>query len=161
MMLLCKPALLTPTLSHMLTCGWLCGLLEIHSYCNGSFPGWNLLFVDQPHRSGKWTNLWTKAVKRLNTKEGAEVDYGRVDILSVLQDIFTVVGRHRKASVQKEWQIKSNNKDSIVTCGEFGFGRIMNFVNKFKDDGDILAQYDPAHATISWAAVRVVLRSFR
>lgn len=38
------------------------------------------------------------------------------------------------------------------------FKRIAEWVNRFKDVGDILIQYDPQYAAIPWAAVRFVLQ---
>ena len=36
-------------------------------------------------------------------------------------------------------------------------GRIVAWINKFRDVGTIMMQYDPTHAAIPWAAIRFVL----
>ena len=37
--------------------------------------------------------------------------------------------------------------------------KIVSCVNKFKEVGDIITQYDPAHAALPWAAVRLILQA--
>ena len=39
------------------------------------------------------------------------------------------------------------------------FKRIAEWVDKFKEVGDVLSQYDPQNAAVPWAAVRFVLQS--
>lgn len=35
--------------------------------------------------------------------------------------------------------------------------RLMGWVTKFRDIGDIVVQYDPVHAALPWAGVRFIL----
>lgn len=36
---------------------------------------------------------------------------------------------------------------------------IAGWVNKFKEAGDMVVQYDPVHASLPWAAVRFLLQT--
>ncbi len=38
------------------------------------------------------------------------------------------------------------------------FEKIVVWVRKFKAVGDIAVQYDPAHASLPWAGVRLILQ---
>ena len=38
------------------------------------------------------------------------------------------------------------------------FDKIVRWIDMFKQVGDIAVQYDPAHASLSWAGIRLVLQ---
>ena len=37
------------------------------------------------------------------------------------------------------------------------FGKIVGWIQKFKEIGDVAVQYDPVHASLPWAGVRLLL----
>jgi len=39
------------------------------------------------------------------------------------------------------------------------FNKVCEWIEKFKQVGDIVAQYDPGHAALPWAAVRLLLQA--
>ena len=40
------------------------------------------------------------------------------------------------------------------------FDKIVRWIDVFKQVGDIAVQYDPAHAALPWAAIRLVLQVY-
>jgi hypothetical protein len=56
----------------------------------------------------------------------------------------------------QRWQIERVNKPAIIPREKIN--RILSWVTKFIQIGDIAMQYDPGHAALPWAAVRFVLQ---
>lgn len=113
---------------------------------------WYLIDLILPRQDD---HLWNKAVKLLNEDERQQLDFSRADKLSALGDILKVVKHNHAVSVQKQWQLKIGRKQPILLHD--AFSRIANAIDKFKQVGDTLVQYDPTHAALPWAGVRFVL----
>ena len=78
---------------------------------------------------------------------------GRLD---ALKDILVIIREKQALSNQKQWKLKRKDGREIVLRDIFN--RITDSVNKFKEVGDVLVQYDPVHTAIPWAVVRFVLQ---
>lgn len=59
-------------------------------------------------------------------------------------------------SLRKRWKYTKPNGDTIIVRDVLE--KIVRWIEKFKDTGDIIIQYDPGHAALPWAAVRFLLR---
>ena len=59
--------------------------------------------------------------------------------------------------LDKQWKIERKNGEIIYLRDILS--RTVKWINKFKEVGDTLVQYDPGHAAIPWAAVRFVLQT--
>ncbi|KAI5460114.1 hypothetical protein BGZ63DRAFT_406059 [Mariannaea sp. PMI_226] len=57
------------------------------------------------------------------------------------------------SSIEKKHDVKA--KKSVYRV----MGKIVSWLNKFKEIGDIAVQYDPIHAALPWAGVRFLLQS--
>lgn len=57
--------------------------------------------------------------------------------------------------MEKRWKIEINGKTVYLrdVCD-----KIILWINKFKEIGDIVMQYDPGHAALPWAAFRLLLQ---
>ena len=98
--------------------------------------------------------MWDQAVDLLNDEDRIQIDFTQEDKRTALSDLLVTVGEKRRT--QKHIRFKKRNGDTVDVRGLFK--RIAEWVNRFKDVGDILIQYDPQHAAIPWAAVRFVLQ---
>lgn len=58
--------------------------------------------------------------------------------------------------MKKRWRFKRISGDEVILRDVFE--KIVTWVNKFKDFGDIAMQYDPGHAALPWAGVRFLLQ---
>ena len=67
-----------------------------------------------------------------------------------------IIREKHALSIQKQWKVKRKDGRDIVLRDVFN--KITDSINKFKEVGDMLVQYDPAHAAIPWAVVRFVLQ---
>ena len=55
----------------------------------------------------------------------------------------------------KLWKV--NFRDEEIVLRDVGM-KILRWVDKFKQIGDIIVQYDPAHAALPWAGFRFLLQ---
>ncbi len=67
-----------------------------------------------------------------------------------------IVREKQALSLQKQRTLKKKDGREIVLRDVFK--KIINSIEKFKEVGDVLVQYDPAHTAIPWAVVRFVLQ---
>lgn len=58
----------------------------------------------------------------------------------------------------KSWRFQFQEKEILLRdVAE----KTVHWLTKFKDFGDIAVNYDPVHASIPWAGVRIILQVFR
>ena len=101
--------------------------------------------------------LWEKAFASLADEEKLLVDPQKnLDKRTFLLDLTRVIEDKRQNCVNREWKL--NHSDGTVSVREL-FGKMVAWINKFKQVGDIAIQYDPLHAALPWAAVRLVLQA--
>lgn len=91
----------------------------------------------------------------MNDEDKPLADLHTLDKRTLLDDVAQVVEEKRLKCAKKEWKFSRNGK--IISTRDI-LGRVVSWINKFKEVGDIAVQYDPAHATLPWAAVRLVLQ---
>lgn len=106
--------------------------------------------------------LWEKAFAGLKDEDKPPPSSQQLDKRTVLRDLTRVIEDKRQKCVDKEWKL--SRSDGVVSVREI-FGKMVYWINKFKEVGDLAIQYDPLHAALPWAAVRFVLearcRSFK
>ncbi|KAF4769228.1 hypothetical protein HAV15_008430 [Penicillium sp. str.  len=100
------------------------------------------------HKAAARENLWTLAFHSLPpaTKEALEKYQNEKNIETVDTTLKAV----------RDKQITKCGKRLIVrdALDKVGF-----WLNRFKEVGDIAVQYDPTHASLPWAGVRVLLQA--
>ena len=57
--------------------------------------------------------------------------------------------------MEKRWKYKKGNKEIIIRDK---LEKVVVWVNKFKELGDIAVQYDTGHASLPWAGIRFILQ---
>ena len=93
--------------------------------------------------------LWEKALASLNDEEKPFADPWKVDKRTFLLDLTKEIEEKRQICVDREWKL--NRSERAVSIREI-FGKMVSWINKFKEVGDIAVQYDPLHAALPWAA---------
>ncbi|KAL8783475.1 MAG: hypothetical protein Q9213_004612 [Squamulea squamosa] len=92
----------------------------------------------------------------LSDKDRQAIDFTQTDKKTVLADVLKAVEQKKQLCMQKRWKYTKKNGDVIVIrdlCE-----KMVKWVNKFKEVGDVAVQYDPSHASLPWAAVRFLLQ---
>lgn len=62
----------------------------------------------------------------------------------------------RDLAIRKKWKFKKSNGDVIVVRDVLE--KISRWIYRFKETGDVIAQYDPVHLSLPWAAFRFLLQ---
>ncbi|KAF7552222.1 hypothetical protein G7Z17_g4483 [Cylindrodendrum hubeiense] len=107
------------------------------------------------------SNLWDDAVERLTEDEKRWLKQVEGEPLtapktSAVDEMIRLVTEKQHQCEEKAWKtIKIGNH-------EFSFRdvakRSIVWLNKFKEIGDTIVQYDPVHAALPWAAARFILQ---
>lgn len=101
-------------------------------------------------------NLWDKAVEALSESDKQQIDFSRFGKLAVLNDLLDVVEEKKRRCTEQSW--KYQKKDGEVVTLRDSLEKVVRWVNKFKEVGDVAVQYDPSHAALPWAGVCLVLQ---
>lgn len=98
--------------------------------------------------------MWTKAVDQLSEEDKQQINVLNSDRRGLIQDVIRVVEGKHQICVEKQWKFRTGSETVPMRDP---LGRIVAWINKFRDVGTIMMQYDPTHAAIPWAAIRFVL----
>ncbi|KAM3075671.1 hypothetical protein ACMFMG_007803 [Clarireedia jacksonii] len=100
-------------------------------------------------------NLWQQALQTLSDEDKGRLA-GSTDKLDILDEILDQVKAKKEICLLKRWKY-TNNKGEIVIIRDM-LDKITTWIQKFKDIGDIVVQYDPSHAALPWAGIRFLLQ---
>ena len=101
-------------------------------------------------------SLWDKAVESLKSKYKENVDFQGTDKHAILADILEEVQKKKQACIERRLKYKRKNGEVVVLYDVYE--KMVKWVTKFKEVGDIAMQYDPGHAALPWAAIRFFLQ---
>lgn len=101
-------------------------------------------------------NLWDKAVEALNDEERAQLDFQRPDKRLVLEELLEVIEDKKQLCLRRRWKVRKRNGELVFLRDVLG--KLTLWINKFREVGDVAVQYDPSHAALPWAGVRLVLQ---
>ncbi|KAL8720548.1 MAG: hypothetical protein Q9181_007895, partial [Wetmoreana brouardii] len=101
-------------------------------------------------------NLWDKAVDSLSDDDKQAIDFSRNDKSAILSDVLQAAEQKKQICMQKRWKYTKKNGDVVIVRDVCE--KLIKWVNKFKETGDLAVQYDPGHASLPWAAVRFFLQ---
>ncbi|KAF8428812.1 hypothetical protein EV426DRAFT_543824, partial [Tirmania nivea] len=104
-------------------------------------------------------SLWNKAANdpSLSSQELEALKKIGIDtnIIKISSDLETDVQDIVNKKKGMEWKIKFLGDDIVLR--HVGL-KILQWVNKFKEIGDIIVQFDPGHAALPWAGFRFLLK---
>ena len=101
-------------------------------------------------------DLWEKAAEALSEEDKHSFDFSRADRLGILLEILATAETKRQVCMQKRRKFNTRKGETIIlrdVCE-----KMIKWVRKFKGAGDVAVSYDPAHAALPRAAVRVILQ---
>ncbi|KAL8800925.1 MAG: hypothetical protein Q9223_007165 [Gallowayella weberi] len=102
------------------------------------------------------TRLWDEAVNSLNDEDKQAIDFLRADKPTILADVLNAAEQKKELCMQKRWKYTKKNGDIVIIRDLFD--KMIRWVHKFKEIGDIAVQYDPSHASLPWAGIRFFLQ---
>ena len=101
-------------------------------------------------------NLWDQALKQLSDVDKRYVGVDQADKRAVLEELLKVVTEKKRICDQK--QLKYTKANGQVVEVRKVLDNVVDFVKRFRDVGDAAVQYDPVHAALPWAGVRLLLQ---
>ncbi|KAF8417569.1 hypothetical protein EV426DRAFT_645752 [Tirmania nivea] len=106
-------------------------------------------------------SLWSKAAndpslssQELEALEKIGIETNMIKISSDLEMVVQGIVNEKKG---KEWRINFLGDDIVLR--HVGL-KILHWVNRFKEIGDIIVQFDPGHAALPWAGFRFLLKIY-
>jgi hypothetical protein len=103
-------------------------------------------------------SLWEQARDSLSDKEKdfiSEFVTTSVSSHSDIQTIFEAVKGKKKVCEEKSWKVTINGKE--VALSDVA-DKVCNWLDRFKQIGDITVNVDPMHAGLPWAGIRLLLQ---
>ncbi|KAH0536560.1 hypothetical protein FGG08_006568 [Glutinoglossum americanum] len=108
---------------------------------------------------GSGKSLWDIAVQKLNPEDRQHIDFdcppGSKKLL-VLDQLRSAAEEKKNLCLAKRWKYSKKNGETIVLRDVID--KIISWLDKFIRIGDCAVQYDPIHAALPWAGVRVLLQ---
>lgn len=101
-------------------------------------------------------SLWDQAVAALKDKDKQNIDFQRTNKHAILADILEEVKKKKQACIERRLKYKRKNGEFVVLYDVYE--KMVKWVTKFKEVGDVAMQYDPGHAALPWAAIRFFLQ---
>ena len=99
-------------------------------------------------------NLWAKAKEKFSEKERKGLEFPDVASNNIIENVLGEVKNNEKKVSDKRWKFHTRHGD--VALRDY-FLKMSKWAQKFIQIGDTLVQYDPAHAALPWAGVRLIL----
>jgi hypothetical protein len=98
---------------------------------------------------------WEKSNRKLPAQSQKEFDFHNSDVLlKVLDDVLKATNTARETCREKMWKISWKGKNIVLRDIA---DKTIEWVNKFKTLGNVIAQGDPVHAAIPWVPVRYLI----
>lgn len=93
----------------------------------------------------------------MNDSDKDELRSGHDKLTSDPSSVLKAVTDKKDDCVRKQWKLYTNKKGEKVLVRDV-FTKVSDWIEDFKQVGDAAVQYDPGHAAIPWAAVRMLLQ---
>ena len=77
-----------------------------------------------------------------------------MDKLQALKDVLKTAVDAKEANISNRLKLKWGDTEINV---QDTADKLVGWITKFKEVGDIAVQYDPVHAALPWAGVRFIL----
>lgn len=104
-------------------------------------------------------NRWAAAVGRLSVVDRERFDFAKTlkrDPSEVLADVLAATNEKKDEFMKRRWKLVIKGHTIILRDV---LEKISVWVNKVKTVGDIAVSYDPTHAALPWAAIRLILQA--
>ena len=106
------------------------------------------------------SDLWATALSKLSDDDRKLVAFDGQHKLDVLFDLGQFVASAKEDSIKKRWRFRRPGGGQTVILRDL-FSKIVVWIDRFREIGDVAVQYDPVHAALPWAGVRFLLQVCR
>lgn len=91
-------------------------------------------------------DLWAAALGTLSVEDQKWAAFD--DKLDILSDLGKLANSAKNTSIEKQWRFRRNGRGGQTLILRDLFSKIAVWINRFKEIGDIVVQYDPVHAAL-------------
>ncbi|KAL5391936.1 hypothetical protein PMIN04_007501 [Paraphaeosphaeria minitans] len=99
---------------------------------------------------------WEKALRSIDDEDVQKLHVNGADRITILKHISVDVEAKKQICVAKHWKYTKSNGEVVVLRDVFD--KIAMWVERFKQIGDVVAQYDATNMSLPWAGIRLVLQ---
>ncbi|KAF8427603.1 ankyrin repeat-containing domain protein [Terfezia claveryi] len=105
---------------------------------------------------GRSNDLWTEAYHKVpdKLKQQLAANLNKPEPADILQDVLQRAIQAKEANMANQLKLKCGDKEFDL---QETADRLVRWITKFMQVGDIAVQYDPVHAALPWAGVRFIL----
>ncbi|KAG9764079.1 hypothetical protein KCU73_g1119, partial [Aureobasidium melanogenum] len=101
-------------------------------------------------------DYWKLAYDSLEPHIRGFIDSSKTYKRDVVAAALKVANDKHELCLRKRWKVKNFHGEAIVVRDVVE--KVVKWITKFKEIGDIAVQYDPVHASLPWAGVRLLLQ---
>jgi hypothetical protein len=100
-------------------------------------------------------NPWVLAFESLSQEDKVRLQKYHPEGPKTVDETLQAIQEKQKASLEKRWTVKIGTGRRIIIRDILD--KIVFWINKFKEIGDVVAQYDPTYSALPWASMRFLL----
>ncbi|KAI9683264.1 MAG: hypothetical protein M1822_006129 [Bathelium mastoideum] len=101
-------------------------------------------------------DIWARAAAQLSDDEKRDINFSRSDKRQILAELHAEVEKSRQKSLESRWKYTRKSGETVIIRDVFD--KMVRWINMAKQIGDVAVQYDPVHASLPWAGIRLVLQ---
>ncbi|KAK4118030.1 ankyrin [Parathielavia appendiculata] len=101
-------------------------------------------------------DLWSDAVAQLNEELRNIIDFDRLGKREIVSELLKQANISIQHCEDRAWTFARGKSGETVIVRDV-LGKVVKWIDHFKQIGDIAVQYDPGHAALPWAGVRFLL----
>ena len=105
--------------------------------------------ITQPGSYQSAQTLWQKAVDNLDDDLKVGLDLSSSNKHNILATLAKIAKEKKQLCIKKRWKFKNVVTGKEVIVRDI-IEKIIVCIDKFKCIGDVIMQYNPAHASIPW-----------
>ncbi|KAL6792575.1 hypothetical protein GGI42DRAFT_364041 [Trichoderma sp. SZMC 28013] len=108
---------------------------------------------------GKSASRWAEALQRLSKEDQTQFELaqkGIDDPKSILSNVLTATNKRKEECMKKRWKLVIKGQTIIIRDI---LEKLSNWVQKLLAVGDVIIQYDPIHAALPWAAIKLIMQA--
>jgi hypothetical protein len=100
-------------------------------------------------------NLWDRALAGLPEEDKNTLKTNETTSNLDIEELLSAVRMKREICLRNQWEFAFRGR---VINLRYQADKIISWMVKFKEIGDIAVQYDPSHAVLPWAGIRFLLQ---
>ena len=100
-------------------------------------------------------NLWGQALGSLSEKDKNTLEASKTGSKLDIEELLVAAKAKRDICLKNQWEFEFRGRAVNL---RYQADKIISWLAKFKEVGDMAIQYDPSHAALPWAGIRFLLQ---